>query len=311
MIYLGVVCPHHFLDGIALSSSIAVRMAAYVMVPRIFWWLLDRSFTDQEVPSYLEMCLKSDIDRYYDADGSLVSHLMDPNLFLFRAKVDKNTPSRTTIGFHQDSSVMDQIRAELRRNKVTVTTSVCALAIKLMARLVDTSSGTGLVITISCDARTLGKWGDKRDKRKIPGFGNFSFLNLIAIENSKARGDDLNSLAKFLRHEIARVDTDIDYRMHMLQVKAITKDYFCGVSSVHIPKAAVRLGIAPAYGDSFIDFGDIPRVWFYVVTVGSSTQVAVDVLLPGVDNHVKSALKSVVKGSALEPLFNQLDAFDS
>jgi hypothetical protein len=62
--------------------------------------------------------------------------------------------------------------------------------------------------------------------------------------------------------------------------------------------------------DTFIDFGDNPRVWFYVETVGSLTQVAVDVLLPGVDN-VKSALKTVVKGSALEPLFNQLDAFDS
>jgi hypothetical protein len=238
---------------------------------------------------------------------------MDPNLFLFRAKVDKNTPSRTTIGFHQDSSVMDQIRAELRRNKVTVTTSVCALAIKLMARLVDTSSGTGLVINISCDARTLGKWGDKRDKRKIPGSGNFPFGNYVAIENSKAQGEDLNSVAKFLRHEIARVDTDIDYRMHMLQVlqvKDITSDYFCGVSSVHIPKAAVRLGIAPTYLDSFIDFGDNPRVWFYVVTVGSTTQVSVDVLLPGVDN-VESALKTVVEGSALEPLFNQLDAFDS
>jgi hypothetical protein len=109
------------------GSSIAVRMAACVMVPRIFWGLLDRSFTDQEVPSYPEMYLKSDIDRYYDADGSLVSHLMIPNHFLFRAKVDKNTPSRATIGFHHDSSVMDQIRAELRRNKVTVTTSLSAL----------------------------------------------------------------------------------------------------------------------------------------------------------------------------------------
>jgi hypothetical protein len=47
--------------------------------------------------------------------------------------------------------------------------------------LVDTSSGTGLVINITCDARTLGKWGDKRDKRNIPGFGNFPFGNLIAI----------------------------------------------------------------------------------------------------------------------------------
>jgi hypothetical protein len=161
-----------------------------------------------------------------------------------------------------------------------------------MARLVDTSSGTGLVITIPCDARTLGKWGDKRDKRKIPIFGNFPFGNSIAIENSKARCDDLNSLAKFVRHEIARVDTDIDYRMHMLQVKA-TKDYFCGVSSVQIPKAAVRLGIAPAYVDTFIDFGDNPRVWFYVETVGSLTQVAVDVLLPGVDmSRVLSKLLS-------------------
>lgn len=311
MVSIVLVSPHHFLDGMALGCAIALKLVAYVRVPRTLWPFLDRLFMDSEVPTYDEMYLKSDFRQCLDqTDGSLLSHMLHADLFKFRTKVSGGASSRHTLGLHLNHQVMSNFRNSLRGTHTTVTCTFCALAIKLMFHLVDTL-GSNIVARIPGDGRKAGQWGDKRDRRKIPTFGTFAFANLILVDTNSGKANDLATLSRVCRRQVRRAYSDVEYLKHLIQHgNKIETDYFCGVSSVRIPTKATRLGIAPASFDAFIDFGDAPRIWFYVMTIGPCTRITVDFNLPGLgtkDLHI--AIKTVIQeNKELQPLLNQLHA---
>lgn len=312
LVFIVLVSPHHFLDGVAFGSAVALKLMAYVRVPRGLWPFLDRLFTDREVPTYEEMYLKSDFRQSLDqTDGSLLSHLLTTDLFKFNARVACDISSRHTIGMHVKNRVMNDFRKALRDANTTVSCAFCALSIKLMFLLVDTS-GASIVALIPGDARKVGRWGDKRrDNRKIPIVGNFPFAHYILSDPGTGKASDIPTLSRLCRRQVQKANSDAEYRTHLIQHGNKTeRDYFCGISSVRLPSEAFRLGIAPTSFNVFIDFGEMPRVWFYVITIGPSTRIAVDFNLPGLGTaDLKGAIKTILQESKeLLPCFNQLHA---
>ena len=108
-----------------------------------------------------------------------------------------------------------------------------------------------------------------------------------------------------------RIRNDIEYRLHNIQHRVGERfefcDYHVGVPSIMIPNL-VRYGFGLTKLDVFIDVGTTPQRWFYFISIGSNTQLALDIMLPGVqrENEIR-ALQNIIKNSDFEPLFNVLD----
>ena len=318
VLYVCLMVPHQFFDGNSIGTFL-IRFTAYARLPRACWFMFDPFFRDRHFPTYMEMALKSDMDKLHDTDGSLVAHLKDPSRFQFN-DYDHEQPGAIEcmrglplekVGSHHSQHVMKKVRQGLREQGVTVSSAFTGLAVKVMATLLKHKTGEKpgpLVVSVASDLRPLGKWGDRRDRTFLPVVGNYPYSHVVRVEFDDAANKSVEELGIIVKQDLKRVHTDVDYRLSLLQHSDLNPGYYCGVSSLLIPKQATRLGF-PTIVDSFIAFGPVPHVWFYVITTGDKTQVHADIQMP-IDtleaDEIRHLARETIQGTVLAPVFNEL-----
>lgn len=320
---LCLVCPHHFADGTGLSV-ILTKLYLYCRAPRFFWALFDRLSHD-EVPTFNEMVLKQDLPRLQGADLERLGAegpWRRPNVFTFQDydiiqpdAVSKMSSLNEELKPVQ-AAAMKRCRTQLRKQGLTITTCFQALAIKIMALLVDATNmnpeNRDYISTTGVDCRKLGKWGLGRRDRKgtFPVVGNYSAALKTTVPAETALSSSLEDIAKIFKKDLEGIRNDMDARIRFLATNlSIDAAYLTGVSSVVVPFKG--LGFPPSGRiESLISFGPMPHVWFYVVTCGSTTRITVDIALPTakkLDSHkFHQFIKSASKGSVLEPILNSV-----
>lgn len=310
-LYTAIVVPHLFLDGTGLGVAVFKTMV-YAKLPHCVWPLLNFMWTDRSVPIFMEMALKNDYHLYRKVDGSLVKHINDPNGRLSFSDVDPSTLGgfeRTVVGQHEKKNAISQFKKAMKAQNLTISIAFMGLAIKVIGTLMRDRSFESVQSTLACDARYLGKWGDSRDRQAIGGNYAYPLKTLISAE--LAREGSWQEIALQVQNHLKRIRDDIEYRLHYMQYCLLDMSKFCGyfvgVSSVVIPNSLVRYGLGLSELDIFVNFGPTPRCWFYLITIGSTTQVAIDIMLPGVKKEeVRLVLQDTLKNSDFEPLFNSL-----
>lgn len=319
---VALICPHHFLDGMGIGILIA-KFFLYARLPRWLWPTLDRRMLkDSSVPTFLEMTLKDQYHQLKEVDGTL-SPMMDPNNFRF---ADYDFTESKLRGFEygeiatvRSPRTMQKCRSNLRKAGVSISTAFGGLAVKTLALLIkhaelpEDTANQPLLPSIAIDARGLGKWGDSRDsKLRVPVVGNYAYGHFVQVPQETARNNSVEHLATILKKGLDRHRTDVDFRLHAIANIGVrnlaTSDMFCGVSSMVIPPVSRLAGIPlPTRLDTKIDFGPVPRVWFYIVTIGSHTSICADIQLPIATltpELVRQTILSAARGSALEPLLS-------
>lgn len=316
-----LVCPHHFADATGLSV-ILTKLYLYCRAPKILWALFDRLSHD-EVPTFNEMVLKQDLPRLQGADLERLraeGPWRRPSLFTFQ-DYDISQPdalSKMSTLNEQlkpvPAAAMKRCRTQLRKQGLTITTYFQALAIKIMALIVDASNmnpeNRDYIGTLPVDCRKLGKWGLGRRDRSgtFSVVGNYSALLYTTVPAETALSSSLEDIAKIFRKDCEGIRNDIDARIRFLATNlGLELAYGIGVSSVIVPFQGLGF---PSSGriESLISFGPLPHVWFYLVTCGSTTRITVDIALPTaekLDSHkLQQFIKSASKGSVLEPILN-------
>mmetsp|Transcript_1339 Transcript_1339/g.2025 ORF Transcript_1339/g.2025 Transcript_1339/m.2025 type:complete len:457 (+) Transcript_1339:97-1467(+) len=309
-LYTVIVVPHLFLDGTGVGIA-ALKTIVYAKLPHCVWPLLNFMWTDRSVPIFMEMALKNDYHLYREVDGSLVKHIDDPNGLSF-GEVDPSTLGgfdRTVVGQHKKKNAISQFKKAMKAQNLTISIAFMGLAIKVIGALTKDRSFESVQSCLGCDARYLGKWGDGRDRQAIGGNYAYPFKSVISAE--LVREGSWQEIALQVQNHLKRIRDDIEYRLHYMQYCLLDPSKFCGyfvgVSSVMIPNSLVRYGLGLSELDVFINFGPIPRCWFYLITIGSNTQVAMDIMLPGVKKEeVRLVLQDTLKNSDFEPLFNDV-----
>ncbi len=310
-LYVAVVVPHLFLDGTGLGIAVFKTMV-YAKLPRIFWPLLNFMWKDRSVPLFMEMSFKKDYHLYREVDGSLVKHIDNPNGLTF-GDADPSTLDgfeQIVVGQHDTNKVINHFKKVIKAQNLTISIAFMGLAIKVIGNLMRDRSFETVRSSLGCDARYLGKWGDRRDYQLVGG--NYAYSLRTNISAELACKGSWQEIALLVQNHLKRIRNDIEYRLHYMQYYVGERyefcDYYVVVSSVMIPNSLVRYGLGLTELDVFINFGPTPRCWFYFITIGSNTQLAFDIMLPGVKKeNVRSVLQNIIKNSDFEPLFNILD----
>jgi hypothetical protein len=312
---LAITTPHFFMDGIGMGA-IMVMTAVYARLPKCLWFLIDRITPKRRgVPTLYDMVMKKDVGILDDFDiKGHYNAYRDPNTFGMAWK-----PLHGFQGKIADVPVshIKDCRAKLREAKLSVTSAFAALSIKTLAAILDhhkmNPESKPLLSTVPVDGRSLGKWGDtKRDKNKVlPVIASYAFPCYTQIKMEDALESSLEDVAYIIKKQLHRLKSDVNFRALSILPCEVDNTMVIapvvGVSSGVIPSI---LGFRNVELDSAIDFGPVPHVWFYVMTLNKvATNIIVDVNLPieGLGEvEIKSAISKAVKGSPLEILFASL-----
>lgn len=325
-IALSIVAPHHFCDGAALGT-ILVKLICYSFAPRPLWPILDR-FSPKKVPTFREMTLQSD-PIWSPSQHSKVGNenILTPEssrYFQFKGyNMKEKGASKFLQGFNGDlgvvpASVMDTVRTNLRKENMSISTAFGALAIKVLAILLLkyapelNAESLPLLLTIGVDGRQMQK--KKRFGKvqcRFPVIANYAFDCFCLVPYLESISSSLGNIAAYAKDTVKKLRSDPAFRAQTISQKPLNDTYDCGVSSVVVSDALLCSSVAGVKGvmiDSAVEFGTMPRVWFYVVSVQRvNTTVSADIKLPinGLNkSRVAEALLIASKGSPLEPLFS-------
>lgn len=312
--FLGLVTPHHFLDGVAVGT-VMIKFLFYAKLPVWMWPVIDCLSRDHiAVPTFMEMTLKNQLSCIGKVDGSLCK-ANDPNNIKFPDfQSDSMFAYSEILGVHVDDQIMSNCRRVLRRNGLTITSIFDALAVKVLASLLDWSNNhdnqSPILVLSGVDGRNVGKWGDYRDLLKgFPLIANYAFAVCTQIPFESAVNDSLESIARVIKANTSRALTDVTFRLHQIQ-GGPHLGVWCGSSCPQTPLSVITMmklvGIPPMELVPTPRKPAMPFVWFTCGTIHPSTTVLVDLKLPipGLTKTVvREKIAECVKGSAIEPLF--------
>jgi hypothetical protein len=327
---VGVAAPHCFMDGVAIST-VFLKTVLYVRFPKILWTLLDR-LSDTEVPTFYEMILKKDIGilDQFSSDGSAGDgrddlHAMtdsrpglDPSNFRFET-YDMASPQAIDMlnGFVGDIGAFSAVQIKkctsaLRKQGVTLTPAFAALSVNTLAIILEKRNLNAhekpLVSFVGSDGRRRGKWGDQRDKKvRLPVVADYAYSYETQIPMKQALRGGISVVARTIKDNMNALDSDLKTRaQNMTKLGYNSSGMLLGVSSFIAPSFAMRT-FKDKQLDGRIDFGAMPRIWFYVFTANKvKTKIKVDIMLPirGLtEAEVKNAIKKAVSDSPLQMLF--------
>jgi len=333
-LFFAICSPHHFCDGVAIGSII-IKLYFYALLPKLTWWLIDRMST-AEIPTFWQMTLKSNhllrtLDHGAMSQAVEASIKYSPDNFRFAAYDIAATNAAALKGLEANVAtvsreILSTVLPRLRAAGVTLTSAFGALAIKLLAALLDRAGlnpDGKLLSTNAMDARRLGKWdsasagGTKTGNggtraSKMPVVANYTFACHTQVPFAAALQETVEAVAVRIKVDFDRVRDDATFRAHAVAAGAAqplpSSQPRVGCSSIVMPRIANRA--ARAMIESRISFGPVPRVWFYVLTCGSQTTINVDVALPLhiCADEVRASICECISGSVLEPFFAAVHA---
>ena len=341
-LFFAICSPHHFCDGVAIGSIIT-KLYFYALLPKLTWWLIDRMST-AEIPTFWQMTLKSNHLLLRTLDHGAMSQAVEasirysPDNFRFAEYDMAATNAAALEGLDANLAtlprqVLSTVLPRLRAAGVTLTSAFGALAIKLLAALLDRAGfnpNGQLLSTNGMDARGLGKWDNASARgtktgngrtgawtSKMPVVANYAFSCKTQVPFAAALQETVEAVAVRIKVDFDRVRDDATFRAHTVAAGAaqplLSSQMFVGstplvgCSSVVMPRIANRVR---AMIESRISFGPVPRVWFSVLTCGPQTTINVDVALPLhiCADDVRASICECTSGSVLEPFFATVHA---
>ena len=320
-LFFAISSPHHFCDGVAIGSIIT-KLYFYALLPKLTWWLIDRMST-AEIPTFWQMTLKSNHPLWTLDHGAMsqaveASSRYSPDNFRFAAYDIAANNAAALKGLDANIAtvsreILSTVLPRLRAAGITLTSAFGALAIKLLAALLDRAGlnpDQNLLSTNGIDVRRLGKW-DKTGNggtraSKMPVVANYAFGCHTQVPFAAALQETVEAVAVRIKVDFDRVRDDATFRAQEVAAGAAqplpSSQMFVGCSSFVMPRIANR--VRPMI-ESSISFGPVPHVWFYVLTCGPQTTINVDVALPLhiCADDVRASIFECISGSVLEPFF--------
>jgi len=285
-----MITPHHFLDGV------------------------------EELPAFMEMPFKKDYPAVQDR---LVpnTEVRPPfnHFFPDHDFADPASPGKLKgiNGMLTSSSkqVVKQTRTALREEGISISVAFSALAVKLLAVILKNHHANPenkpVTSSTGTDIRQFSQWGDERDRKKgkqLPVEGNFTCKQIYSFEFEEALKLSLLEMAHKIKKDLSRLHTDIEYRMdRVLNQWNEPVMAYAGVSSILAPNITGAFLFRNMSIESTIDFGPVPRVWFYVLTAEGETCLKTDIALPLpklTEEELRREMSLIVKDSPLKALFS-------
>jgi len=305
---------HHFLDGSSTGFFFA-RLYETQLLPKIAWRWMEPFYHRTLPPTFNEMAFKRKLpdamDSYEEIDvldkTCLCPKYAEEN-FRFE-NYDPYAPDAKSQlrGMKGQVSLVPsknvrRIIAALKKDRVTLTTTIDALAVKILARLIllneEKSQGTEeqctimhgpLVISTPVDARRLplvspNKGIEHNDKNqqgnkrmKFPVVGNFAFPHFTQVPFEDAVSSSLEKIAKQIKEESNRLKTDETYRLHHIAAAASHAPgdigYRCFSTFLSIPAVLHKAGIDVRSEHTEADLKAIPVCYLCHVSTGSNSTI--------------------------------------
>ncbi|MFK7968921.1 MAG: hypothetical protein AB8F95_01070 [Bacteroidia bacterium] len=314
-----LITPHHFLDGVGIASFLAKYMMLAIL-PKISWGIIIQKKCPKVLPPFMEMPFKKDYPAVQDR--LIPNTEMRPpynHFFPNHDFADPESPGKLkgidgmlTISSKQ---VVKQVRAALREEGISISIAFSALAVKLLAVILKNHNANPeskqVTSSTGTDIRQFSQWGDERDRkqgRQLPVEGNFTCKQNYSFEFEEALEQPLVAMAHVIKKDMARLHTDTEYRMdRVLNQWNEPVMAYAGVSSVLAPNVTGAFLFRNMTLESTIDFGPVPRVWFYVLTAEGQTCLKADIALPlpGLtEAELRREMSLIVKDSPLKALFS-------
>jgi hypothetical protein len=315
-----MITPHHFLDGVGIATFLA-KFIMLSIFPKILWPIIIQKKCPKVLPSFMEMPFKKDYPAVQD--------LLIPNtemrtpynhFFPNHDFADPESPSKlkgiNTMLTSSSKQVVKKVRAALREEGTSISIAFSALAVKLLAVILKNHNANPenkqVTSSTGTDMRQFSQWGDERDrkqKQQLPVEGNFTCKQNYSFEFEEILKLSLVEIAHEIKKDLDRLHTDIEYRMdRVLNQWNEPVMAYPGVSSVlapNIPGGEFLLRNISI--ESTIDFGPVPRVWFYVLTSDGRTSLKADIALPLpelTEGELRREMSHMVKDSPLKALFS-------
>jgi hypothetical protein len=324
--FIAVVAPHHFMDGVAIGSSL-LKFVIYTRLPKAAWCLLNR--LEQEsgmLPSMDELALKDQYDIKKQVDRSL-DKITDPTNQryldydpLVQLDMSKLFVYQKIVG--STTNVCKQSRDALKGKGITISSVIQSLSLKVMAKVFECSPEKCIPGPIcgntGIDARKLGRWGDSRDLKcnRFPEIANLTLGVSSQIPAESALKNSIEEIAVVVKSDFTRVQLDVEFRRHALGAPSsplLPGGVWCGSSSLRMPESfakLLRLVRIPAVEIGYVpQITPVPTIWFSIFSAGKTTTVTATVIVPDLslsDDIVDKVIKQSIAGSAIEPLFNML-----
>ncbi len=314
-----MITPHHFLDGVGIASFLA-KFIMLAIIPKILWKTIIRMKCPKEMPPFLEMPFKKD---YSSVQDRLIpnTEMKAPynHFFPDHDFADPEAPNKLKgiNGMLTRSSkhVLKNVRTALRKEGLSISVAFSALAVKLLAVILKNHDANPenkqVTSSTGTDIRQFSKWGDERDrkaKKQLPVEGNYTCKQNYSFEFEETLNLSLLEIAHVIKKDMARLHTDVEYRMdRVLNQWNEPVMAYAGVSSVLAPNITGGFLIRNISLESTIDFGPVPRVWFYVLTADGETCLKSDIALPIPDlteAELRREMSLIVKDSPLKALFS-------
>ncbi len=312
-----MVTPHHFLDGVGIAAFLA-KFIMLVIVPKMLWGIIIQKKFPKELPPFLEIPFKKDYPAV--KDRLIPNTEMRPPFNHFFPDHDFADPAspgklKGINGMLTSSSkeVVKQVRKALREEGISISIAFSALAVKLLAVVLQNHNANPekkqVTSSTGTDVRQFSEWGDERDRQKgqLPLEGNFTCKQNTSFEFEDTLKLSLLEIAHKIKQDLGRLHTDVEYRMdRVLNQWNEPVMAYAGVSSVLAPNITGGFLLRNITLESTIDFGPVPRVWFYVLTVDGGTCLKTDIALPLpklTDAELRQEMSLIVKDSPLKELF--------
>ena len=317
-----MITPHHFLDGVGIAAFLA-KFIMLSIVPKFLWRTIIQKKFPKDLPPFLEMPFKKD---YPIVKDRLVpnTEMRSPynHFFPNHDFADPESPSKLKgiNGMLTSSSkqVVKKARTALRKEGISISVAFSALAVKLMAAILKSNDANPenkqVTSSTGTDIRQFSEWGDERDRKNaqhLPVEGNFTCKQNYSFEFEEILKLSLVEVAHLIKKDMSRLYTDTEYRMdRVLNQWNEPVMAYAGVSSVLAPNITGGFLLRNISIESTIDFGPVPRVWFYVLTAdGGTTCVKTDIALPipGLtETELRREMSHIVKDSPLKALFSSV-----
>ena len=313
-----MICPHHFLDGVGIAAFLAKFIMLSVM-PKILWKII-QGRCPKALPGFLEMPFKKD---YLAVKDRLVPNTkMRPpynHFFPDYDFADPASPSKlkgiNTMLTSSSRQVVNEVRKALRKEGVSISVAFSALAVKLLAVILKNHNANPdykqITSSTGTDIRQFSQWGDERDRKKgqqLPVEGNFTCKQNYSFEFEEVLKLSLIEIAHQIKKDLDRLHTDIEYRIdRVLNQWNEPVMAYPGVSSILAPHITGGFLLRNMSIESTIDFGPVPRVWFYVLTADGETCLKADIALPLpnlTEKELHREMSLIVKDSPLKALFS-------
>ncbi len=314
-----LITPHHFLDGVGIAAFLA-KFIMLSVVPKFLWNVIQQR-CPKELPNFLEMPFKKDYPLVKDRLIPNIEMKVPYNHFFSDYDFfDPASPSKlkgmNAMITRSPMQIVKKVRKALRQEGLSISVAFSALAVKLLAVVLKNHNANPenkkIASSTGTDIRQFSQWGDKRDnkKRQLPVEGNFTCKQNYSFEFEEVLSLSLLEIAHKIKKDLNRLHTDIEYRMdRVLNQWNEPVMAYPGVSSVLAPNITGGFLLRNMTLESTIDFGPVPRVWFYVLTVDGGTCIKTDIALPIpklTEAELRIEMNRIVETSPLKALFEDV-----